>query len=145
VTARREPPARYELIEHTADIGVVVTGSDLADLFAAAGAALGDLIFDPVRVEASVTRDVVLEALSAEELLVRWLNELIYLREVQGFQWRTLELRLVGETRLSATLEGECYRSRKHTIRTGLKAATYHQLQITRSPGAYRARVIFDV
>jgi len=145
VKARREPPARYELIDHTADIGVVVTGCDLADLFAAAGVVLADLMFDPVRVNASATREVMLEAFSAEELLVRWLNELIYLREVQGFQWRTLDLRLTGETRLSATLEGECYRSGKHTIRTGLKAATYHQLQITRTPGAYRARVIFDV
>ncbi len=145
MSARREPPVAYELVDHTADIGVVVTGIDLADLLAAAGVALADLITDPAQVEARNTRTISLEAPSAEELLVRWLNELIFVREVEEFLWRTVEVQVEGETRLRATLHGETYRPGKHAVRTGLKAATYHQLAITRAPGAWKARVILDV
>ena len=143
MSARREPPVAYELVDHTADIGVVVTGADLADLLAAV--ALADLITDPGRVEARSTRAILLEAPSAEELLVRWLNELIFVREVEEFLWRAVEVQVEGETWLRATLHGETYRPGKHAVRTGLKAATYHQLAITRAPGAWKARVILDV
>jgi len=133
------------MVDHTADLGVVLTARSLSDLFAAAGAVLAELIYDPAPVEERETREVALEAASSEELLVRWLNELLYIREVGEFLWRTVEVEALEDTRLTATLRGEVFRPGKHVPRGGLKAATYHQLRISRERGAWSARIIFDV
>ena len=145
--ARRTPPVPHEMVDHTADLGVVLMARGLSDLFAAAGALLAELMYDPEEVEERESREVALEAPSSEELLVRWLNELLYLREVGEFLWKTVEAEAeAGEgARLTATLRGEVFRPGKHVPRGGLKAATYHQLRISREGDAWSARIIFDV
>jgi len=143
--ARRTPPVPYEMVDHTADIGVVLSGESLSDLFAAAGAVLAELIYDPAEVAERETREVALEAASSEDLLVKWLNELLYVREVGDFLWKTVEVETGDGTRLTATLRGEVFEEGKHVPRGGLKAATYHQLRISRERDAWSARVIFDV
>ena len=143
--ARRTPPVAYEMVDHTADLGVELSARSLSDLFAAAGAILGELMYDPDPVAERETREVALEAASPEELLVRWLNELIYLREVDDFLWKTVEVEAGEGTRLAATLRGEVFQDGKHVPRGGLKAATYHQLRISREGDAWSARIIFDV
>lgn len=143
--ARRTPPVPFEMVDHTADLGVVLAAESLSDLFAAAGAVLAELLYDPDPVEETETREVALEAASSEELLVRWLNELLYIREVGEFLWKTVEVEAGEETRLAATLHGEVFRPGKHVPRGGLKAATYHQLRISREGDAWSARIIFDV
>jgi protein archease len=143
--ARRTPPVSYEMVDHTADLGVELSARSLSDLFAAAGAILGELMYDPDPVEETETREVALEAASPEELLVRWLNELIYLREVHDFLWKTVEVEAGEGTRLAATLRGEVFLPGKHVPRGGLKAATYHQLRISREGDTWSARIIFDV
>lgn len=145
MNARREPPARYELIDHTADIGLAVTGVSVADLFAVAAVALADLLFDPQEVSELEERRVDLEAPSMEELLVRWLNELIYLRDADSFLWRSVEIRFEGERRLAAVLRGEVFHQGKHCVRTGVKAATYHLLEVVENPQGWSARIILDV
>ena len=145
MNARRDSPARYELFDHTADIGLAVTGESAADLFAAAAVALADLLFDPQEVAELEERKVDLEAPSREELLVRWLNELIYLRDADSFLWRSVEIRFVGERRLWAVLRGEVFHQGKHCVRTGVKAATYHLLEVVENPEGWSARIILDV
>jgi SHS2 domain-containing protein len=143
--ARRAPPAEYDLLDHTADLGIRVRGRDLADLLAAAGIALADLLYDTSRVEERVAEQVEVEAVSDEELLVRFLNELIYVAEVREFAWRVVEVRVVRPGRISVVLRGERLDPRRHEVRTSLKAATYHLMEITPGPPAWEARVILDV
>jgi SHS2 domain-containing protein len=143
--ARRSPPAAYEMLDHTADLGIEVQGESLSDLFAAAGAALADLMFDPAKVREREARTIRLEARSKEELMVRWLNELLYVREVEEFLWRSLEVEAAGETRLEAELHGEPHDPQAHVFREGLKAATYHQLRVARDGSQWSARIIIDV
>ncbi len=143
--ARKAPPVPFEMVDHTADLGVTLTAGSLSELFASAGAVLADLMYDPAAVEERESREVALEAASAEELLVRWLNELLYLREVGEFLWKTVEAEEEGGTRLRATLRGEVFQAGKHIPRGGIKAATYHQLRISRERDAWSARIIFDV
>lgn len=143
--AHRTPPVDYEMVDHTADLGVLLSGESLAALFAAAGAVLADLMVDPDGVAERESREVSLAAASPEELMVRWLNELLYLREVEEFLWRTVEVETEDGTHLEARLRGERFSPEKHEPRGGLKAATYHQLRISREGDAWSARIIFDV
>ena len=143
--ARCAAPVEYDLLEHNADIGIHVTGIDLAEIFAKAALALADLQFDPAKVRALKRREVKLEDDDSERLLVRWLNELIFIRETEDFLWHTVCVELTAPGRLSALLEGEPFDETRHVPRTGMKAATYHQLQIEKTSAGTCARVIFDV
>ena len=142
--AHCEAPVEYELLEHTADLGIAVVGRDWADLLARSAAALADLQYDPALVEKRFPWIVQLERAEDETLLVRWLNELIGLRETEDFLWREVEVDL-SETHLRARLNGERFDSSRHVPRSGLKAATYHQLCVEEIPEGLRARVILDV
>ena len=145
--ARCTAPVEYEMVDHTADLGIIVRGCNLADLFARAGAALADLQYDPSTVRETSHREVRLEEPDQEVLLVRFLNELIVLREVEDFLWRVVEVDMDEKGRLHACLTGERFDEARHSPRTGLKAATYHQLRV--EPGAggmgQAARIILDV
>jgi len=142
---RCETPAVYELVEHTADIGILVSGSSVEEVFAKAAVALADLQFDPSLVERRRKLAVVLEDADGERLLVRWLNELIVLRETRDFLWTAVEVELTRGSRLSALLEGETFDEARHVPRMGVKAATYHQLRLEQTVAGVGARVIFDV
>lgn len=134
----------YELLEHTADLGICVIGRDWADLLARCAAVLADLQYDPALVERELHWNLQLERVQGEAILVRWLNELIGLRETEDFLWREVEVEL-SETQLRARLNGERFDSSRHVPRSGLKAATYHQLCVEEVPEGLRARVILDV
>jgi protein archease len=136
---------KFRMLDHTGDLGVVVSGESLSDLFAAAGVLLSQLLTDPSRVREVEVRSLDLQADSPEQLMVAWLNELLYHREVGEFLWRTVEARTRNGTRLAATLKGETFQTGRHVPRRGLKAATYHQLRISRGRRAWSARIIFDV
>ncbi len=138
-------PVAYDLLDHTADLGVVLKGEDLADLFARAGAVLADLLYEPERVAEKETRERFLQGAEPEGLLVRWLNELIVLRETEDFLWRRVEIDLGGDLLLRARLAGEIFDPGRHRPRTALKAATYHELRVRPSPGGFEAQIIFDV
>jgi SHS2 domain-containing protein len=74
----------YDLFDHTGDVGVRVWADDLKGLFCEAAKALFDIITDLEQVEMNLERIVAVEGMGREELLVAWLNELLYLHDVEG-------------------------------------------------------------
>ncbi len=75
---------RVETFDHTADLGLRIKGDDLADLFRTAAAGLFDVIVaNRDQVQVVETEPVFLEAESTEDMLIRWLNELIFRSETQ--------------------------------------------------------------
>jgi len=145
VKAERTAPVACEWLDHTGDIGMVVHGDSPADLFATAGAALAELMADPLGVTDVATRQIQVEAASLEDLLVRFLNDLIYVRETENFVWKRIEVELEGEPRLIARAFGERFCPKRHESRGGVKAATYHELRIGTDPHGWWAQVILDV
>jgi SHS2 domain-containing protein len=136
---------KYEVIEHTADTGIVVEARNLEELFAVAGCAMFDLMVDVATVQPAEEAKVSLEADSIEELLVAWLNELLFRAEVSGVFFSRFEVSSVKDKKLRAVVKGEPYDSKKHAVGQSIKAATYHELQVTRKDGGWLARVIFDI
>jgi SHS2 domain-containing protein len=138
-------PVDYDLLDHTADLGIVVKAGNEAELLARAAAALADLLYEPAGVGERETRPRTLHADDPEELLVRWLNELIVLRETEDFLWRRVEVDLESDRTLRARLTGESFDAARHEVKTALKAATYHQLRVRLVGDELEARIIFDV
>lgn len=142
--------SRYREIDHTGDIGIEAEAADEASLYECCAGALFDILVGDARIEARESRTIALEASDAEQLVVRWLRELLYLHTVERWIFRWFDVSLEpGDGslhRLEATARGEKIDPDRHPIRTELKAVTYHQISIRRDPdGVWRARVIFDV
>ena len=132
-------------IEHTADLGIELTASDLPALFIAAGEGLYALIVDPKTVG---SRDVV--AVSAtgdgpEELLHAWLCELLGQFNVNGFVAKSCEVERVTGERVDGTIKGEKLDLSRHGFHTEIKGVTYHDFRVWQEDGLWHARVIFDV
>jgi SHS2 domain-containing protein len=136
---------RFEFIDHTGDLGVRVSGESLPRLFEHAARALTFILTDPETIQIKETRKLLLEAKTDEELLITWLNELVFLFDTQGLLLKTYDVLSVHDHHLEALAQGETYVEGRHPIKTTVKAATYHQLKIENHQGVWTVQVIFDL
>ena len=134
----------FEIVNHTADVGIVAYGADVSQAFANAARALFSLITELDDVEEFLHRDIELTAPDEESLLVEWLNELIYLFDTENIVFKRFDVTKLNNTQLKARSYGEKVDSSKHRLKTGIKAATYHMLKIDKGDG-YRVQVLFDI
>jgi SHS2 domain-containing protein len=104
-----------------------------------------DLMGDLSGVRPSQKAEVSLSADSVEELLITWLNELIFRAEVSGMFFSKFEIESIDEVSLVASVWGEPYHEDRHSMSHSVKAATYHELEVTHSDQGWSARVILDV
>jgi protein archease len=135
----------FETIDHTADIGIIVYGADVKELFSNAALGLFSLITGPESVEDRLQCNLKVNGDGADGLLVEWLNELIYLFDAQHLLFNRCDIERLTDTELSATCHGECFDPMRHKIRRGVKAATYHMLKLDKDEEGYRAQVVFDI
>ena len=135
---------RFEVIDHTADIGIAAYGANLREAFANAAYALFSLMVDLDNVADAVCYEAEVTAENREDLLVAWLNELIYLFEVEYVLLKRFEIDELSETRLRARCFGERIDSERHKIKIAVKAATYHMLKVEERDGC-RVQVLFYI
>ena len=135
----------FEIINHTADMGIIAYGNNLAEAFANAAIATFSYIVDLDSIQDSLHRDVDISASDQESLLVEWLNELLYIFDVEHIVFNKFEIRKLTQIELQARCFGEKIDLSRHKLKAGIKAATYHMLKIDKDNSGYRARVIFDV
>lgn len=135
----------FRILEHPADLGIEAEGATLGDAFAAAAYGLVSIILDPTTVEPCHTREVQLAASDDEQLLVRWLSEILYLYDGQGFVAKEFEIDQLAPTALHARVRGEKLDLRKHHTKLDVKAVTYHQLEIAETHSGVRVRVFLDI
>jgi SHS2 domain-containing protein len=88
---------------------------------------------------------VSLRADSLDELMVAWLNELLFRADVSGMFFSKFEVESVNEDSIEASVWGELYLEGRHTVSQSVKAATYHELEVCQTGGGWSATVIFDV
>jgi SHS2 domain-containing protein len=134
----------FEVIDHTADIGIIAHGSDLAVLFSNAAAGMLSLLTDLDTLQPDITREIRLEAMDAETLLVQWLNELLYIIYTDKLVLYKLDILIEGN-RLEAKCAGQELDPKDHRLKREIKAATYHDLEIAERNGEYSAKIIFDI
>jgi SHS2 domain-containing protein len=136
---------KFRLLDHTGDLGILVYGENLEELFGNAAEAFFDIITDVRRVRESMERIIRVQGPNLEDLMVRWLGELLYVHDVDGLLFRSFSIDELRDGSLKARARGEAFDGRRHFIKTGLKAVTYHQIQVRKEKGGWRARIIFDL
>jgi len=134
----------FEIVNHTADVSIIAYGADISQAFANAARALFNLITELDDVAEILYRDIKLTAPDQESLLVEWLNELIYLFDIENIVFKRFDIIKLNNTQLKARSYGEKVDSSKHRLKTGVKAATYHMLKVDKDNGC-KVQVLFDI
>ena len=135
----------YRIIEHTADIGIEVEASDRAGIFARSGQAMFDLMLGLRSIGKTLRKPIQVGGDSTEELLVAWLNELLYVYAVERIVFSDFSDTRLGKREFSATGLGEEFDPGKHSPAMEIKAATYHGMSVVHDGGRWKATIIFDV
>jgi len=135
----------YELIEHTADVGIRVRGADLKELFKNSASAMFDIMAETRKPEVRKLKKIKIEqrADNLEELFVNWLNELLSLSATKEKIFSDFTFKKLDEHNLEAMAIGEDIKNYK--VNTEIKAATYHELKLEQAKTGWQAQVIFDV
>jgi len=135
----------FDVIEHTADIGIAAYGADLKQVFANAARGLFSLITELDAISEKNIYHIQVTAPDREALLLQWLNELIYRFEVKEMLFHRFTINTLTNTELKATGYGEKIDLAKHELKIQVKAATFHMLKIEQNNDGWEAQVIFDV
>ncbi len=138
----------YQQVDHTADLAISIWAPDLESLFEEGAVALVDIMTEGAQPEGAdlQSRALNIEALDAEDLLIQWLNEVIYLAVTENFTIARAEMNF-GVQGASAPdkLEAKVQGSDRLQLKGELKSATYHGLQLKQEEGVWRAFVVIDV
>jgi len=135
----------YEIFDHTADVGIIVRGRTLEEMFEKAAYAMFDIMIYAERIEPIRKVKVSISSATLEDLLVDWLSELLYVFSTELFVMGEFNVTIKKgeEFSLEATCWGEIYKRRKHGLKTEIKAVTYHELEINEKEGYLK--VLFDI
>jgi len=136
---------KYELIDHTADIGIKVRGKSVGELFENAAYAMFDLIADLNRVKKREVLKVEIEGEGMDELLADWLRELLYKFNGERHLFKDFKIEEIDQKSLKARVRGEKLDLSRHSLKMEIKAVTYYGLEIKRTSEGWQAQVIFDV
>ena len=138
-------PNCYELIDHTADMGIRVWGENQKALFANAAQAMFDLITDHGMVEADNTEQVKVMGIDIVDLMVNWLRELLFFWTGKERLVHSIHVESLSDTEIIGRVMVDFFDSNRHVIRQELKAVTYHQAEVKPVSDGWIAEVIFDV
>lgn len=140
---------RFEFLDHTADVYVAAYGKDLKEAFENAACATFETMTDVKNVTPKVKESVEVEGHDEKELLYNWLEALLVKFDITGTLYSTFKITSIDESpnrlRLKASIWGEPFNPKKHISKVGIKAITYHQMEIIKKPNAATIRFILDV
>ena len=135
----------YEIIDHTADLGILIKGKDLPTLFHNACTALLDIMISGNSHEKPKSIKLNVTGTDLPDLMVRWLGEILYFFDGEGLIASSTTIYSVSNNNLKASLFTVAFDPEIHKILTEIKAVTYHRIEVTEKNGIWEARVIFDL
>jgi SHS2 domain-containing protein len=136
----------YETFDHTADLGLRIRSADLNTLFSEAGLALESaLVEDLAAVEPRRSVHVQLPADEVEYLLFDWLKALLFHFEVEQMLFARFDVKVDAANGLKAEAWGEPFDPARHELAHEVKAITYHDLKVEKTPEGWLAEVIVDI
>jgi SHS2 domain-containing protein len=140
----------YEIIEHTADIGLKATGSTLKELFENAAKGMfeiirGEKLHKNIAIQVHKKIGIKKEVETFEELLVDWLSELLYIFNKQEILFSDFKIQELNNSGVNGEASGEKIDLSKNTLQREIKACTFHGLKIEEDKTGFNCSIIFDV
>ena len=135
----------YEVIDHTADVGIHVFGDDLKDLFQNAAMALMDQLVETEDLVARQERHLKISGNDLPDLMVNWLSEILYQWAEAEILVQSVQIESITQNNLSSHLWVDPFSPERHVLKSEIKAITYHQVRVFKTASRWEAEVIFDV
>ncbi len=139
----------FEFLEHTADVYIAAYGRDLDEAFENAALAMFETMTDTETVKPSVEETVEAEGYDKQSLFYDWLEQLLILFEIKNLLCSRFRVQRIEKTeeglRLNAKVYGEPFEPRRHKQKVGIKAVTYHRMEILEGPRGVTIKFILDI
>jgi SHS2 domain-containing protein len=139
----------YEFLEHTADAYIAAYGKNLVEAFENAAIAMFDVMTEVEKIKPTVEDHVEAQGHDEYSLLYSWLEALLTKSDINGMLYSKFRIsdieRTANELRLRGRMWGEKFRPEKHVQKVGVKAVTYHRMEIIKRPGKVTLRFILDI
>ncbi|XP_031840311.1 protein archease [Nomia melanderi] len=142
------PPAKYEYLDHTADVQLHAWGDTLQEAFEQCAVAMFGYMTDLERVQMTQVNYIEAEGHDMESLLFHFLDELLFIFSAEPF----LVAKKVKITefdrenyKITAMALGEEFTIGKHTQNAEVKAITYSAMQILDRPESEQPQVFVIV
>lgn len=132
----------FEIIEHTADVGIAAEAATLPELFEQAARGLADISGTWTPGAPDLEIDIQLSGGDLGAVMVDWLNELMYLQEIHDAHYSAFEVKKVDQETVVAVVG---LSTATRGTGTAVKAATFHKLVVEQRSKGWFARVYVDV
>ena len=135
----------FEILEHTADIGLRAWGATLQEAFESAATALSAIVVELDDIEPRLAYPIAASGDDDQSLLVNWLDETLYYLDARRIVLRRFRSEHFGDGRVAGQAWGEPRDPVKHRPKVIVKGVTYHQLKIERRPDGCQVQVFLDI
>ncbi len=136
------PP--FEILEHTADVGLLARGENLSQLFGNAARGMFSLICDLSRVQKKERVPIEVRDEDLDYLFFAWMDELLFLTSARRLLFCDFTVE-VGDGFARGVAMGERMDRSRHDLRLEIKAVTHHELKVMKQGDIWTATVLFDV
>lgn len=140
---------RFEFLEHTADIYVAVYGKTLEEAFENAAYVIFEVMTEVEKIEPKTEEDIEIEGYDEQALLYNWLETLLVEFDTTGKLFSRFNISKIeqaeGGYKLKAKIWGETYSPERHPQKVGVKAVTYHRMEIMKEPKLVTLKFILDI
>jgi SHS2 domain-containing protein len=140
---------RFEFLEHTADLYIAAYGKTLEEAFENAAYAIFEGMTNLDTVKPQFEETVKVEGYDEKALLYNWLETLLIKFDVTGKLYSRFKIsgieRERGGFKLKAKIWGDLFNPQKHLSKVGVKAVTYHQMEILKEPELVTVKIILDI
>ncbi|MBL7225301.1 MAG: archease [Desulfobacteraceae bacterium] len=135
----------FTFLDHTADLGIMVTGLDLRDLFEKAAHSMMQIMIEERPAGKTSSLQLSVSGEDYADLMVRWLGEILYLLQGEGKVVTCTEISSITQSHINATLQTVPFNPKQHEVLAEIKAVTYHQIEVVCENGRWKAKIIFDL
>jgi SHS2 domain-containing protein len=140
---------KFEFLEHTADVYIAAHGKTLEEAFENAALAMFEVMTDTDKVSPDVEDSVEVEAEDEFALLYSWLEALLVKFETRNMLYSKFKISSIKERSdgfsIKASVWGEKFDAEKHTQKVGVKAVTYHRMEIIKELDKVTLEFILDI
>jgi len=140
---------RFEFLEHTADLYIAAYGESIEEAFENAAYATFEGMTDLKKVQPKLEETVEVEGYDEQALLYNWLEALLVKFDITGNIFSMFKITTIKKTnntfKLKANIWGEPFNPQKHISKVGIKAITYHQMEIMKEHDLVTVKFILDI
>jgi SHS2 domain-containing protein len=138
-------PPRWERFSVEPDVGLRGWARSRGEAFAQVTLGMFALLVAPEQIRAVEQREVRAQAATPDRLLAAWIDECVYVHEIEGFVVRAVEMTVCSDTLAHGVLHGEPLDPARHRLTVGVKGAVPQEARVEVHDAVHEARIVVRV